>query len=220
MHLDIHLVPADIADDVIDVSEPDGLSNGVWRRRGGIARQEDSSVIFAFDERLNRVAVQCNVGDDNFAVGVSAAVDFSNCFCAALHRCGQSLASVVDAEGNCFYAIAVAAEFLGCAELRPKRGGENEADFALLEDITYEIARTGFWTLVGDKGKAKGGAIKMSGLLRVADIELKVVDALKRKEVGVHKAAMTCCKVSNRRAFSSPVPMEMRIALGMPKLAR
>ena len=58
-----------------------------------------------------------------------------------------------------------------------KRGGEDEADLALLQHVGGAVALAGFGAGVGDECHAEGCAVEVGGLARVADVELDVVGA-------------------------------------------
>ncbi len=56
----VHLAPADVADHVIDVQQPRRTRNAVGAGHFNKSGQKSASVIGAFNERMNRVAVQTN----------------------------------------------------------------------------------------------------------------------------------------------------------------
>ncbi len=64
-----------------------------------------------------------------------------------------------------------------------ERGGEHEADFALLQDVGGAVAEAGFGAGVGDELHAEGGAVEVGGLAGVADVELDVVGAFEGEEI-------------------------------------
>ncbi len=65
----VHGVPADVADDVVDVEQADGAGDGVFGH-GAVAGQEGAGVVVALDEGVERVAVGGDAGDDDVAVFV------------------------------------------------------------------------------------------------------------------------------------------------------
>ena len=75
-------------------------------------------------------------------------------------------------------------DVLGDLGVGAERGGEDEADFALLEDVGGAVAKAGLGAGVGDELHAEGGAVEVGGLAGVADVELDVVGAVEGEEVG------------------------------------
>src|SRR5262245_16250554 len=81
------------------------------------------------------------------------------------------------------HAVAVAMYMFGDFTIRAQRGGEYETDFALLQNIRGAIAYACFRTCVSNQLHAKGNAIVISSLSRVADVEFHVICSVKGKEV-------------------------------------
>ena len=69
----------------------------------------------------------------------------------------------------------MAANVVGDAAVGAQRGGEHEADSALLDDVGGAVMKAGFGAGPGDQGHAEGGAIVVGGLASVANVELKVI---------------------------------------------
>jgi hypothetical protein len=64
--------------------------------------------------------------------------------------------------------------------LRTKRRSQNQAYIALLKHIAALIAYTGLQASISERSEAPGMRKIVSGLLSIADIELKIVKILDR----------------------------------------
>ena len=71
---------------------------------------------------------------------------------------------------------------LGNGMIRRQRGGQDEADLALLQHVGGAVARARLRTAVGRQPHAQGGAVEVGRLLGVAHLELDVVGAVQRQE--------------------------------------
>ena len=76
----------------------------------------------------------------------------------------RQAAGVVDPEGDGADAVSVLVDVAGDLGVGAERGGEDEADFALLKDVAGAVAEAGFGAGVGDERHAKGGAVEVCGL--------------------------------------------------------
>src|ERR1700678_1857344 len=94
-------------------------------------------------------------------------------------------------------SIAMLGDVLGDWAVGAQRGGEDKADFALLDYIGSSIALAGFRAGIGYQTHAKGGAVVVSGLARVPYVELDVVGALEGQKIlaGLDRAG---CKSRHR----------------------
>jgi hypothetical protein len=179
----VHGVPADVADDVVDVEEADGVCY-VILFDGLVAGEEGSRVVGTVDEGVDGVAVGGDAGGGDAAVGVG---EFFRLLDAAGSPAGgfePGLAGVVDPESDGADAVAVLVDVAGDVGVGAQGGGEDEADFALLEDVAGAVALTGLGAGVGDERHAKGGAVEVGCLAGVADVELYVVGTFEREKVG------------------------------------
>lgn len=90
----------------------------------------------------------------------------------------KDLLGVRHPEGHIFHAIAVQRDMLRDRMVAVDRRGEDQPNVALLHNVGDPIADAGFWSGVGREREAKRAAIKVRGLLGVADVKLDIVDAL------------------------------------------
>src|SRR5271156_5416628 len=90
---------------------------------------------------------------------------------------------VVDPERDGADAVAVAMDVVGDRVAAAQRGGEDEADLALLDDVRGAIALAGLRAGVGDERHAEGGAIKIRSLARIADVKLDVIGSLEGEKI-------------------------------------
>src|SRR6478672_336645 len=67
--------------------------------------------------------------------------------------------------------------------LRMHRRGQDEREFVLSDDIARAIALASFRPGIGEALETKGSFVVVRRLLRVADVELDVVRALKWQEI-------------------------------------
>ncbi len=138
----------------------------------------------AVDEGVDGVAVGGDAGDGDAAVVVGEFGGLLDAAGAAAGGLGPGLAGVVDPEGDGADAVAVGVDVVGDLGVGAERGGQDEADLSLLEDVGGAVAVAGLRACVGDQRHAEGGAVEVGGLAGVADVELDVVGALEGEEVG------------------------------------
>ena len=93
------------------------------------------------------------------------------------------LAGVVHFESNGADAVAVAGDVLGDGAAGAQRGGEHEANLALLDDIRGAVMLAGLRAGVGDQAHAEGGAVEVGGLAGVAHVELHVISAFEGQKI-------------------------------------
>ena len=179
----VHGVPADVADDVVDVEEADGAGDVVFFD-GLVAGEEGAGVVGAVDEGVDGVAVGGDAGGGDAAVGVGEVGGLLDAAGAAAGGFEPGLAGVVDPEGDGVDTVAVLVDVAGDLGVGAEGGGEDEADLALLEDVAGAVALAGLGAGVGDERHAEGGAVEVGGLTGVADVELDVVGALEGEKVG------------------------------------
>jgi len=180
----VHGVPADVADDVVDVEEADGTGDVVVRD-GLVAGEEGSGVVGAVDEGVDGFAVGGDAGGGDAAVGVGEVGGVLDAAGAAGGGLDPGLAGVVDPESDGVDAVAVGVDVAGDFAVGTEGSGEDEADFSLLEDVAGAVALAGLGAGVGDEGHAEGRTVEVGGLAGVADVELDVVGALEGEEVSV-----------------------------------
>ena len=179
----VHGVPADVADDVVDVEEADGAGDVVVRD-GVVAGEEGAGVAGAVDEGVDGVAVGGDAGGGDAAVVVGGVGGLLDAAGAAGGGLVPGLAGIVDPEGDGADAVAVLFDVAGDLVVGAEGGGEDEADLALLENVAGAVALAGLGAGVGDQGHAKGGAVEVGGLAGVAYVELDVVGSFEGEEVG------------------------------------
>ena len=68
--------------------------------------------------------------------------------------------------------------------LRAERGGEEEPDLVLLEQVRGPVAGSRLRPSVGDQLKTEGGPVIVAGLLGISDVELDEVGAVDWKAIG------------------------------------
>ena len=151
---------------------------------GLVAGEEGAGVVGAVDEGVDGVAVGGDAGGGDAAVGVGEFFGLLDAAGAAAGGFEPGLAGVVDPEGDGVDAVAVLVDVAGDVGVGAEGGGEDEADFALLEDVAGAVALAGLGAGVGDERHAKGGSVEVGGLAGVADVELDVVGAFEGEEVG------------------------------------
>ena len=132
---------------------------------------------------MDGVAVGGDAGGDDLAVFVGVGLGRFDGFCAAAGGFAPCGGRVLDDEGDGVDAVSVLVDVLGDLGVGAERGGEDEADFSLLEDVGGAVAKAGFGAGVGDEFHAEGGAIEVCGLRGVADVELDVVGAFEGEKV-------------------------------------
>jgi hypothetical protein len=179
----VHGVPADVADDVVDVEEADGTGNGVFGN-GLIAGEESSGVVGAFYEGVDGIAIGGDAGGGDAAVGVFEVGGSLDAPGSAAGGGEPGLTGVIDPEGDGADAVAVGVDVGGDVGVGAEGGGEDEAYLALLEDVAGAVALTGLGACIGDEGHTKGGTVEVGGLSGVAYEEFDVVGAFEGEEVG------------------------------------
>jgi hypothetical protein len=104
---------------------------------------------------------------------------------AALGGLVPSGGGVVNPKGDVADAVAVLNDVFIHLMVGAQRGGENEADLVLLEDVTGAISEAGLGAGIGDELITEGGAVVVGRLAGVADVKLYVVGAVQGEEVGI-----------------------------------
>ena len=170
-------MPAHVAHHVIDVLQAGGARHAVLRFAAK-AGQERSVVVAALDEGVNGVAVGGDRRGGHAAEFVRHFSRLSDAARAAGRRLKPGGAGVVHLESDRAYAVAVPRDVLGDGVARAQRGGEYEADLALLHNVGSAFATAGFRTGIGDEAHAKSGSVVVSRLARIADVKLDVIGAL------------------------------------------
>jgi hypothetical protein len=178
----VHGVPADVADDVVDVEKADGTGDGVVLD-GVVAGEEGAGVVGAVDEGVDGVAVGGDAGGGDAAVGIREFGGFLDAAGSAAGGFEPGLASVVDPESDGADTVAVGVDVASDVAVGTEGGGEDEADLSLLEDVAGAVTLAGLGACVGDQGHAKGGSVEVGGLAGVAYVELDVVGAFEGEEV-------------------------------------
>ena len=178
----VHGVPAHVADDVVDVQQADRAGDGVVRD-GLVAGEEGAGVVGAVDEGVDGVAVGGDAGGGDAAVVVGELGGLLDAACSAAGGLEPGLAGVVDPEGDGADAVAVLVDVAGDVGVGAEGCGEDEADFALLEDVAGAVALAGLGTGVGDQRHAECGAVEVGCLTGIAYEKLDVVGAFEGEEV-------------------------------------
>ena len=142
-------MPAYVADHVVDVEEADGAGHLVLGH-GAVAGEEGAVVVAAVDEGVEGIAVGGDAGDGDLAVVVGEGGWLLDAAGAAAGGLDPCLAGVVDPEGNGADAVAVGVDVAGDVGVGAQGGGENEADFSLLQDVGGAVALAGLGAGVGD----------------------------------------------------------------------
>ena len=179
----IHVAEPDVADTVVDLEQV--LSGRRGRRLGHlvVARREGAVVVGAIHERVNHLAV----GVDGAAPqGALLALDLGRLERRdgpARGRLTPRRVDVVHGEGDVLHAVSVLRHVLRDLALVAERGGEDEADVVLHHHEAGPIANARLEARVGHRREAPERAVVVRRLLRVADPELNVVDALERQEI-------------------------------------
>ena len=179
----VHGVPADVADDVVDVQEADGPRDWIFGD-GAVAGEEGSGVMSAVDEGVEGVAVGCDTGGGNTAVGVGELFRLLDAARAAARGLKPGLACIVDPERDGADSVAVLLDVAGDVGVGPEGGGEDESDFALLQDVAGAVTMAGFRACVRNQRHAEGGTVEIGCLTSVAHVELDVIRPFQGQEVG------------------------------------
>ncbi len=178
----VHGVPAYVADHVVDVNEANWAGDVVVGDMT-VAGEEGAVVVGSVDEGVDGVPVGGDAGDGDMAVVVGELGWFLDAASAATSGLGPGLAGVVDPEGYGADAVAVGVHVAGDLGVGAEGGGEDEADFSLLEDVGGAVAVAGLRACVRDQGHAEGRAIEVGRLACVADVELDVVGTFEGEKI-------------------------------------
>jgi hypothetical protein len=137
----------------------------------------------AADEGVDRAAVGLDRGDGDGPLVVAERAGLLGGLGAVGDGALPRLLGVEDGERDVLDAVAVELDLLGGGVVLGERGGEQEADVALGEQVVGLVARAG--GEVGDLGdvEPEGVGVEVGGLLGVADVEADVVDVDERKRV-------------------------------------
>jgi hypothetical protein len=127
---------------------------------------------------MDCVAVCANTGKNGLTVFVGEHLWFRNAYGSAADGLFPGEAGVIDPESYSTNGISVAVDVIGDRVTAAQRSREYETYLSLLNDIRGAISLTCFRAGVSYERHAKGGAIEVSGLTRIANIELDVVDSL------------------------------------------
>ena len=160
------------------------VEHGLERRRlRHEAGEKEAFVVFALDDRVDRVAVRRDRGDHHFTVRVLHHGGLLNGTSAPLDRLRVRVARVVHPEREVAHAVAVAADVIGDRTVRTDRRRQHEPNLVLLEEVARAVANSGLRPAVRDEVEPERGAIEHRALLGVADVELDVVGAVDRKRI-------------------------------------
>jgi hypothetical protein len=167
---------------MIDVEEANGARNMIVCDVTE-AGQKRPRVIVAFDESVNRIAVSSDAGCDDPPVLVAMFGRFVDTACASGSGFSPCLTGVVNPKRNNTNAVAVLRDMTGNFCVWAKSGRQHKAYLALLEDIGRAIALAGLGTCISDELHTESGAVEISRLTRITDIELDVISTLERKKI-------------------------------------
>ncbi len=162
-------------------------------------------VIFALDKEMNHIAVGVNAAHDQLAVIVLQRRWLQKTLAAALGRFVPGRSRVLHFQRDRLYAVAVFGNVIGNRIICPQRGGKNEGELVLSNDVARSIFRSRFRSRIGEALKTERCLVKMRRLLGIADIELDVIGALERKKISF--GGRSCFRSGNcrwhRRSFRS-----------------
>ncbi len=102
-----------------------------------------------------------------------------------LHGLPIGLSRVGNGQSGVLHAVAVRAGEARDLAVAAQAARQDETDVALLQQIGGPVADTCLGSGVGRLRKAERSLVVVGGLLRVADVQLEVVPAVDRHEVGV-----------------------------------
>ena len=216
----VHGVPAYVADHVVDVEETYGAGDVVVFD-GSVAGEEGAGIVSAVDEGVNGVAIGSDAGGGDAAVVVGVLGWFLNAAGSATGGFEPGLAGVVDPEGYGVDSVAMGVDVAGDVGVWAQGRGEDEANFALLEDIRGTVAMASLRTGVGYKRHTEGGSVEVGCLAGVAYVELDVVGAFEGEEVGsLRELSRVSCgcrhgKVSQYLMHGKDMPVVERLARGI-----
>jgi len=148
-----------------------------------IAGEEGAVVVAAVDEGVDGVAVGGDAGGGDATVVVGELGGLLDAACSSTGGFDPGLARVVDPESDGANAVAVLVDVASNVGVGTERSGQDEADFALLEDVAGAVASARLGTCVGDQRHAEGGAVEIGGLTGIAYIKFDVVSAFEGEEV-------------------------------------
>jgi hypothetical protein len=95
------------------------------------------------------------------------------------------LGGVGHRQRNVLDAVAVRAREAGELAVAAQPARQDEADVLLLEDVRRPVADTRLRAGIRGRREAEGVLVVEGGLLRIPDVELEVVPAFDREEVGL-----------------------------------
>ncbi len=173
---------------MVHVLEPHGPGRIVRCHRTE-ARHEETLVAAAFHQGVDGVAVGADGGGHDLALVVAQHPGLMDRRGAPLDGPGERLARVVHPERQIPDPVAVAIDVVGhgprlVGQVRTDRGGEQEADPVLLEQVAGAVADAGLGAAVSHELESEGGAVVVAGLPGVSDPEFDVVGAVDREGVG------------------------------------
>jgi len=149
--------------------------------------QERPAVVLVGQERVQRVPVGVDGGVTHGPVIIGEVARLDGRGGAAADGLFERPVGILDVEGNVPHTVAMALHVFGRRVLGRQRGGQDEPDLALGEQVGRLIAEAGLEARVGSLREPVRLPVEVRGLPGVADPELHVVDALEPQRILVHE---------------------------------
>ena len=187
----VHLVPANVADHVIDVQQTDRTRYRI-AIDGTKTRKEWSCVFAAFDKGVDGVAVGADARYDNLPVLVGQNGWFGNADRAPSDGFLPCSAGIVHPESNDANCISVSMDMFSNRTLTTQRSRQRKTNLPLLHHVSGTIALPSLWSRIGHQGHAESGSIEVGSLTGIAYVEFDVIGSLERQKICTGRCCLRC----------------------------
>src|SRR6185369_715556 len=113
----------------------------------------------------------------------------------------KSLCGIAARQGDVSHSVPMQGDVIRHYTRGGRRFRYHQTYAVLLADKRHAVAHAGFETGESHRLKAEGGAVKVNSLLRIADIELDVINSIELMPVGVWQRIWFCLERHIVRSF-------------------